>query len=297
MEYMVLVLIIFSYFLANIFQNRLSASLKGRIYPSNLFQVTWMLLASFMFAAAGLITGGLHFSSYTVRMGALAGVCTITGGMCLLGAMAMGPLSLTILIFSMYVIVAPALSVVFLNEKVTICQVIGMLLILAVLLLSNYSREGGKGRRSRVWWLLCLGSVAGTGLSNYVMKVHQYRMPNQDVLEYSVASYGSGVICAAVLALFFWRNAGKAPDASPYRFTWKSFFGPAIGMAVTEGIANLGNLYNVSRLPAIVLYPVSQLGTLMLTVLFGITALREKLTRVSAACLILGTAAIILMNF
>ena len=298
MKYMVLVLIIVSYFMANLFQNRLSASLKGRIYPANLFQVCWMLLAILVFTVVGQAgMGGLHFSSYTVLMGTLAGICTTAGGMCLLGAMALGPLSLTVLIFSMYVIVAPVLSIVFLKEKVTFCQAVGTCLILGVLVLSNYSKEEGEGRKSRLWWLLCVGSITGTGLSNYIMKVHQYRMPNQDVWEYSIVSYGAGGICAAILALIFYRKDKSRSGRPGYRFTKKDFFGPAVGMAIAEGIANLGNLYNVSRLPAIVLYPVSQLGTLMMTVLFGLIVLKEKLNQVSILCLVMGTAAIILMNF
>lgn len=297
MKYIVLLVIILSYFLANIFQNRLSGSLENRIYPANIFQVVWMLLAIIFFTVIGTNIDGLHFSQYTVTMGVLAGICTIVGGMCLLGALATGPLSLTILIFSMYVIVPPALAVPFLGEKITFCQIIGMFIILAVLILSNYSGKEEKQTKSRTWWLLCLGSVLGTGLANYIMKVHQYHLPNQDVWEYSIASYMAGVVVAGIAAAAFYSREKKKPEFKPYHFSWKNFWVPAVGMAITEGIANLGNLYNASRLPAIVLYPVSQLGTLMLTVLFGLLVLKEKLTKVSAVCLVLGMAAIVLMNF
>lgn len=297
MKFIVLVVIILCYFLANIFQNRLSGSLENRIYPANLFQVVWMLLAIIVFAVIGTSTDGLHFSKYTVTMGALAGVCTIAGGMCLLGAMATGPLSLTILIFSMYVIVPPALAVPFLGEEITVCQLIGMIIILAVLIFSNYSGTEEKQSKSHKWWLLCLGSVLGMGLANYIMKVHQYHLPDQDIWEYSIASYMAGVVMAGIVGTIFFSREKKKTEFQPYNFSWKSFWAPAVGMAVTEGMANLGNLYNASRLPAIVIYPVSQLGTLMLTVLFGLIVLKEKLTKVSAVCLVLGMAAIVLMNF
>ncbi len=298
MTYFVLLLIVISFFGANIFQNRLSGSLEGRIYPSNLFQVVWMFLAAAVFLVLGAAgNGGLHFSSYTVSMGMLAGVFVLAGGMCLLGAMAVGPLSLTILIFSMYVIVPAILSILFLKEEVTVFQIVGMVLILIVLVISN--PVGGKEemRGSRVWWLLCIGSVLGTGLSNYVMKVHQYHLPGQQIFEYSISSYIAGIVCAGILAGFFYNREKKQAGFVPYRFTWKCFFGPAAGMAVTEGIANVGNLYNASRMPAIVLYPVSQLGTLMLTVVFGVLVLKEKLTGRSVVCLVLGIAAILCMNF
>lgn len=298
MTYIVLFLIIISYFGANIFQNRFSESLKGRIYPSNLFQMAWMFLATVVFLILGqTVNGRLQFSSYTVMMGMLAGVFVIAGGMCLLGAMATGPLSLTILIFSMYVIVPTILSILFLEEKVTICQVVGMLLILVVLIISNPKGEKEQKQKSRIWWFLCLGSVVGTGLSNFIMKVHQYHRPNQEIFEYSISSYVAGIICAAMLAGIFYRKERRIDGSTTYRFTWGTFFGPAVGMAVTEGIANMGNLYNASRMSAIILYPVSQLGTLMLTVIFGMLVLKEKLTKMSVICLVLGTLAIVCMNF
>lgn len=296
MKILILVVIIVSYFLANILQNNLSDSLEGRIYPANLFQMTWMILAIIVFSIIGTIDGGLGFSKFTMVMGGFAGICNVLGGLCLLGALATGPLSITILIFSMYVVVPPLLAMVFLNEQATKAQLIGMVLIIVVLFISNLGKERTEEKKGRFWWLLCIGSVLGIGLSSYFMKLHQYRLPDQEIWEYSICNYCMGALLA-FLAFCYFRNRDRKKQSTPYHFSLRSFFGPAIGMAVSEGVANLGNLYNASRIPAIVLYPVTQLGTLMMTVLFGVFFLKEKLTRNSVICLTLGMIAIVLMNF
>lgn len=253
MKYIILALIILSFFFANIFQNRVSGSLEKRIYPANLFQMAWMLLAIVLFAVIGTSVGGLHFTRYTIRMGSLAGIFNVAGGICLLGALASGPLSMTILIFSMYIIVPPVLATLFLGETATICQLIGMILILVVLFLSNYKTNDEKETKSPYWWLLCIGSIAGIGIANYVMKVHQSRLPDMELWEYSISSYAAGAAYAAAMAILFYNKEKKKKGFIPYRFHWKNFYIPAVGMAIAEGAANWGNLYNASRLPAIVL--------------------------------------------
>ena len=126
MSALVLVLCVLCYFVANIYQNKFSATLENRIFPMNCFQMLWMAMAIAAFAVFELLTDGFQFSTTTITYGMVAGVITLLGSLCLLGALSKGPLSLTILIFSMYVVVPPVLAMIFLGEKATICQLIGI---------------------------------------------------------------------------------------------------------------------------------------------------------------------------
>lgn len=294
MSELVLAVCVCCYFVSNIYQNKFSTTLKNRLYPMNCFQMLWMGIAIALFATFELLTDGFSFSATTISYGLVAGVVALLGSICLLVAMSKGPLSLTILIFSMYVVLPPVLAMIFLSEKATVCQIIGIVLILIVIIMSNYNKDDSGKKYSRVWWLLCIGSVVFTGLNSYMSKLHQTKLPGQEEREYAIVSYGVGICLSLIFAMISKRKeAGK----EKYEFRAKTFLLPAIVVAVTQGGANLCNLYNASRLPAIVLFPVTQLSTLLITMLYGIIFLRERLSRLSIVCFALGASAIVLMNF
>lgn len=268
----------------------------GRIFPMNCFQMLWMALATGAFILFELCTDGLQFSGTTCMYGAVAGGFSLLGSMCFLGALACGPLSLTLLIFSMYVVVPPVLAMAFLGESATPCQIIGIIIIVLVLILSNYNKDETGKKYSKKWWLLGIGSVVGVGVTNYIAKLHQTIMPGREVREYSIVLYLTGILLAFFFSLYFRKKDAKK-NPVPYKFTFAGFVVPAIVIAITQGGANLCNLYNASRLPAIILYPVSQLATLMLSTVYGAVVLKEKLSKLMMACLAMGAIAIVLMNF
>lgn len=294
MSVLILILCVICYFVANIYQNKFSVTLENRIFPMNCFQILWMAIAVAAFSVFEVCTGGFQFSTTTISYGAIAGVVTLMGSLCLLGALSKGPLSLTILIFSMYVVVPPVLAVIFLGETATPGQIAGIILIIVVIILSNYNKDETGKKYSRVWWLLCIGSVLCTGLQNYLAKLHQTKLPGQEETEYAIVNYDVAILLAAVCALV---TGKKEAGRGKYRFHIKTFLIPAVVVAFTQGGASLCNLYNASRLPAIVLFPVTQLSTLLLTMIYGVIILREKMSRVTGICLVLGAAAIVLMNF
>lgn len=296
MSAFVLCLCVLCYFVANIYQNKFSSTLEGRMFPMNCFQMAWMGMAVVAFTIFELVTDGLQFSGTTIVYGIAAGIFTLLGSMCLLGALAVGPLSLTILIFSMYVVVPPVFAMLFLGERFTVCQIIGIVLIVLVIILSNYNKDESGKKYSRKWWLMCIGCAVFTGTSNYIAKVHQTKLPGREVREYAIVSYVLAILLAFCFALYFRVKEAKEERKS-YQFRVVYFLIPAVMVALTQGGANLCNLYNASRLPTIILYPVTQLATLMLTMVYGLIFLKERISRVTVACLVMGAAAIVLMNF
>lgn len=297
MSAFVLAISVVCYFFANIYQNKFSSTMNGKLYAMNYFQMLWMGIATTAFFIMELVSDGLSFSLLTLQLAPIAGLFTILGGMSLLFAMAKGPLSLTVLIFSMYVVIPPLLAMPILGEHFSALQWVGLVLILFVIFLSNFDCDAVGKKYSKIWWLLCIGSVFFTGLSSFFMKYHQTMMPGLEQREYAIVSYGCGIILACLISIILKKKIDDGNENNSYKFTKAGFFLPAVMVALMQGGANLCNLYNASRLPAIILYPVSQLSTLMLTVVYGIVVLREKPTKVSISCLFLGALAIMLMNF
>ena len=151
MSVFVLALCVCCYFVANIYQNKFSSTLEGRIYPMNYFQILWMAMAIGAFVTFELLTDGLQFSKTTCLYGACGGIFSLFGAMCFMGALSCGPLSMTLLVFSMYVVVPPVLAMIFLGEKATGCQVVAILIIILVLILSNYNKDDVGNHFSKKW--------------------------------------------------------------------------------------------------------------------------------------------------
>ncbi len=297
MEIIVLSISVLCYFFANIAQNKFSSSLKGYVYPMNYFQMLWMGIACVAYIIYQFSIAPFSFSVFTISLGAIGGLMSLLGGIALLMALSKGPLSLTILIFSMYIVIPPMLAIPFLGETLSFFQIVGLLLIIAVLIITNYNSEDSKQEKSKTWWILSTLSSLFSGLSQFMMKYHQTYMPELEKNEYIISGYVSGVLISVVVAQIFRERDLQLNDNIKFKFEARTFLLPALGVAATQGIASFCNLYNASRLPAVVLYPVSQLATLMLTVLFSIFALKEKPTKATMIGLLCGVVAIVCMNF
>lgn len=291
----VLAISVLCYFFANLAQNKFSKQLDGFISPMNYFQALWMGIACIIYVIYQYFSAEFSFSSFTLTIGGISGIINILGGMALLLALSSGPLSLTILIFSMYIIIPPILAVITLGESATICQLISLILIIFVMVLTNY--DGSENQeKSRVWWLLCIASSIFTGISSFLIKYHQTILPGLEKSEYAISGYITGILLSIILA-FFNKKRELSLYERRYKFSLEYFLYPAIIVAAGQGGAAFCNLYNASRLPAVILYPVSQLSTLMLTVIFSIIVLKEKPTKLTFCSLGCGVVAIILMNF
>ena len=262
----------------------------------NLFQICWMGIACLALSVIEALTNGLQFSAATVLLGGASGIFNVFSGMSLLMAMTTGPLSITILIFSMYVVVPPILAIPILHEQNTFCQGIGILMIIAVLVTGNYSKPADSAPRTKKWWLYCVSSALFSGLASFLIKVQQMLLPGLEQREYSISNFAAGVITAGIFYLWFSRR-DAAEGKARYKPTAALFLVPAIALAICQSGAQMCNLYNATRLPAIVLYPVTQLSTLMLTTVYSIVFLHERPTPRNIACLTMGGTAILLMNF
>lgn len=244
----------------------------------------------------GLLQREAAFQAVTAVSAAGAGVCSVLSGLGLIQALACDPMSMTILVFSLSVVVPPGLSILFLRETPTPAQLAGLILIMAVLILVNGKKNTDQQKGDGRWLALALLSAASSGVSTFLSKFHQTVLPGQEELPYAFICYLVGSVFSLMLLPVLSRLEGKS-EKPPYAFRLKGFFLLAAGTALTLGGAQMCNLYNASRLPAIVLFPVVQLGTLMVTVVYSLLMLKEKPTFRLHMGLAMSMGAILCMNF
>lgn len=291
-----LVLTSLCYFISNIYQNKFSESLKGRRYPLPMFNGLWMVITATLLFVYKLFAGEFRFSGATLMIAAFSGVFIALSSMMLVLALGSGPMSLTILLFSVNSVIPTLLSVFVLNEKITIFQVIGMLLILLVCILINLNRGDLGLKIEKRWFLYTLLALVFTGANGFCTKLHQTKLPNLEQIEYSIVLFACGALIEIIFFVFLhWQDKLKGTERYVCRFSY--FYLPIVIIAIVQGTAMLCQLYDSSRIPAVILFPVMQLLILMMTTVFSIFRLGERPKKKTVYCMVLGMVAIILMNF
>ena len=80
------------------------------------------------------------------------------------------------------------------------------------------------------------------------------------------------------------------------KLNYKLIFMFAVIQAATNGIANALYVKAAADIPAVVLYPTVETGSMLLTSLVAFIFFKEKLTKTGIIALILGCAAVFLLN-
>lgn len=201
-------------------------------------------------------------------------------------------LVLTSLFSSMSILIPTVASVFLFGETMTIWQIAGVaaLLYAAYLLLGiskatyqNFSVQG---------LLLLLGLFLADGLTMLAQKCYPYYEPQADTAVYTFLSFGTAFVLTALLG----GTDVIRTKTSITRVLNKDIL---IGGAVLAGmlfvIMYLGILA-VPLIPAVVLYSLVAGGTLIIAFLVGAIIFKEPVTRRNLVGLLIGIAALVVVN-
>lgn len=170
-------------------------------------------------------------------------------------------------------------GVVFLNESISVFRVLGLLLILGAIAVTNRA----KSRSSMGVYLLCAAVFILNGCVSIVSKCHQIDTAYTPVSSTAFVMY-TGIceflLCSLAL-LFCTKGRGM------YSFSRKSVIWLMPLGAFINGVAYMLQLIGASTLPATVLYPIITGGGIVFVALFGRLFFKEKLTKSQIISIIL----------
>ncbi len=177
------------------------------------------------------------------------------------------------------------LSILVFNEKPGFVQVVGLLFVLATLIFFYFSLSGHKHRQFHLidfFYLFLLW--LGIGLGDFSMKVFQTWRPVAEKPFFLTVIYSSAFFYT--LVAIWWQRQD---------FDGKAFL---LGMAL--GVPNMFSTYfllsALNHLPAVVVYPVVNLGIILLTLILVYLIWKERLNTMGVMALISGAVAIVLLN-
>lgn len=186
------------------------------------------------------------------------------------------------------------------HEPVSLWQGFGVLLLLPALYLIVLkgppppSRTANRHRFRP--WLFAVAATVGSGFVGIVQKTHQRSDHADELLLFLVCAFFFCVLFSGIAALLAKPEprAGdpRTSDGNPSRH---SFLAP-VGLGLSVGFLNYLNLYLSGRLSAVILFPVYNVGNLLLTFFLAGILFRERTLRAQKIGFVLGLAAILIIG-
>lgn len=174
-------------------------------------------------------------------------------------------------------------GILFLHETVSVFRILGVVLILAAVVLSNLSKKALEPKQLA----LCIAVFLLNGFVSILSKLHQINTVFQPVDSTAFVVYSSGArfIMSFCTLLFL-------PQKLSVSFTRKHTLWLVIGAAVIGCVSYILQLVGAQHLPATVMYPMVTGGSIVFSAVAGLVFFKEKLSglqTVSIAAAFLGT--------
>lgn len=172
-------------------------------------------------------------------------------------------------------------AILFFHEQMRWMQMVGVVLAVLAILLINVEK-GDVGHGSRKGWLIMLLLVSGLTdtMANIYDKAGAEALKNH----YLFYTFLAALFLALAMAVWKKEKAGLADI----------FFGLLIGVPNYYSARFL--LSALGQVPAVIVYPVYSVGTIIAITLVGLAVFREKLSRQKAGALVLILASLVMLN-
>ena len=269
------ILLAFNFALTKLYQKKNGVSKKaGYLFNS----MVGLFTALIFFVANGFTVSVTPFS---VVMGfsyaALVTVYTIIGFKILEG----GTMALYTLFLMVGGMTIPYIyGLLFLDEKFSYLRTLALLVIMAGVVLSNYSEE--KLDKKRL--LMCIAVFVLNGFVSVTSKLHQIEemYDTVDTQSFVIITGIAKFIFAGIL-YFTARKEKSENNKLPFRYIALL----TAGSAAIVGLSSFFQLIGAANLPATVIYPFVTGGTIVFSGLAGMLFYREKITLKTAISIFL----------
>lgn len=208
-------------------------------------------------------------------------------------AMSVGPIGFTSLIFSLSLLLPMLLGLVVYNETISLIQIAGLLLLFVTFYLgSTASKDEGSKKMTLKWLMFALLAFLGGGLIGSLNKIHQSLYPGKYMTSYLVIGFIAATIVAGGLALY--RRLKHKEEIKP--MIHKNVIWLILIAGLTTAFGNYLIVMLVSRVPSVILFPVTNGGQVIFMTIASILIFKEKLTVRAIISILIGATAICLIS-
>ena len=208
-------------------------------------------------------------------------------------AMGNGPASTVTLIFSSGFLIPIIYSLIFLSEKVSFAKWIGVALLLLALVLSVAKKEE---KKSLIAWLpAAIISMVGSGISAIIQKNHQSSQYSGEIYAFIVYCLFFSTVLSFVAHLLLKEPCNKKIEIAKKQVILSKLILPlCLGVCVV--LSNFFNLILAGKLPSVVLFPIYNVGSLLLVSMISFVIYKEKATVIQSVGFCIGVIAILIIG-
>ena len=217
----------------------------------------------------------LEWSAYSLGLAVAQTLCCIFYSVLGFRVLRLGGMALySTFLMSGGMLLPYLVGVIFWEEQLSILRVLGVVMILGAVILSNFSRS----KTSPKLILLCCVVFLLNGMVSIISKLHQIStIPTVGTTTFVMyAGLSKSLVCFAVLPFL------KKPG--PF-MTHKPSYGVIVGAALIGGTSYLLQLLGAKDLPATVLYPMITGGCMIVSAIAGRVFFRETLSKRQIFCI------------
>ncbi len=245
----------------------------GLLWNFNFFQnLTCLLMIGVIYVLSG---SSFRFSLFSVGLGALMAACNVVSLYALLKAFSLGTFSYTTVIAALSAII-PTLGGLLFGESFLPAQYIGIALMVLCIILSPEKINEEKKTSNGKWLFFCALAFLSSGGVGVVQKLHQKsslhsaEMPALLLTSFAVATVFSG--CMLLGSKKARADENAVADKSPFLMWMPALCGACFAFPHTI------NLVLAGRLPSVIMFPTVNLCPMILSMLFAVVFMKERLS-------------------
>jgi len=183
------------------------------------------------------------------------------------------------------VVIPTIIAMLFFRENPGPLQVCGMVLTLLAIIIMNYEREEGKtsgrGLKAGIWLIIMLLSSGFTdAMANFYDELGTPALKDH----YLLVTFFAAFMCSIILAIYRKERISREDV----------LFGLILG--IPNYFCSRFLLLSLSRLKAIIVYPVYSVGTILTISLIGILFFKDRLKKKEILAMAIVVMALILLN-
>ena len=202
-----------------------------------------------------------------------------------------GSFAITSLIFSYSVVIPAGYGILFLNEKITVFKILGIILFMGSSLLVSgvqTERKDGYGKINAKWLIFVLIGFLANGFTAVFQKKQQYDFAGKyDSIGMFTALALSGIILIIIALL---------SDKKELRGAFTKGLPSAAVCGLCVGITNYLAIAVLLKIAASIFFPVSSVGMIVLSMALSLLIYKEKFSPMQITGMIIGIFALIFLN-
>ena len=234
-------------------------------------------------------TDGWYFPKGIFLYGILAGLLYCSASFLTFVALGCGSFTMSMLIISYSLLFPISYGVFVLKEELSVWMILGLAALMLSLFLMRQPQKDGEQKKTTLKWLLCIGAAfVGNGMFAVITRIQQIRYDNACSKEYMIIALSLSAVLLFLIGLF--SGGGQLLEVLRTGTLWAALAGTANGVTNALGIM-------ITMLIPISLSSPLRAGTkIMISFLVSVLLYREKMLKRQILGVIVGAAALVLLN-